>query len=70
MVEVATTPERDMLVVLDQGERLGTITFDRQLSAWMATADGQSRACSSVASAVEFVETVWQPESEVRVLHS
>jgi hypothetical protein len=70
MVEVATTPKRDTLVVLDRGERLGTITFDRQLSAWVADAAGQSRACSSVESAAKFVETVWQPQTEVKVLHS
>jgi hypothetical protein len=70
MVEVAATSERDTLVVLDHGETLGTIHFDRQLRSWLASADGQSRACSSVASAVRFVETVWQPETEVRVLHS
>jgi hypothetical protein len=70
MVEVETTPESDTLVVLDKGERLGTITFDAQLSAWIADAEGQSRACSSVESAVKFVEAVWQPHTEIKVVHS
>jgi hypothetical protein len=43
MVELETTPESDTLVVLDKGERLGTITFDAQLSAWMPMRRG-SRA--------------------------
>jgi hypothetical protein len=70
MIEVATTSERDTLVVLDRGERLGTITFDPKLSAWVADVAGQSRTCSSVESAAKFVEMVWQPQTEVKVLRS
>ena len=73
MVEVATTSERDSLTVSGSRRRdisLGTITFDRRLSSWVADAAGQSRTCSSIESAAKFIDTVWQPITEIKVVQS
>jgi hypothetical protein len=51
-------------------ESVATIEFDKDTESWLAEVDGEFRSCGSPHAAVEFVETLWEPETEVKVLHS
>ena len=65
MVE-SRSGESQTLVV----EAVATIEFDKDTGSWHAEVDGEFRSCGSPQAAVEFIETLWEPETEVKVLPS
>jgi hypothetical protein len=66
MVEIKVKGSERQLVVQEKGERLGEIGFAPEVGAWVADAGGVWRTCSSVEEAIDFVEAVWSPRSEVK----
>ena len=51
-------------------ESVATIEFDKDTGSWLAEVDGEFRSCRSPQAAVEFVEALCEPETEVKVFHS
>ena len=68
MVEIEAREHH--VAVLENGERVGEVVYYPDLHAWVGETAGVSCACPSLHDAARFVETVWEPRSEVKVLRS